>query len=197
MADMADYTAIYEAGNALVEYLRDTLCPEPVSKREQISLCTPYEPENNQLTVYMYSIEEDPAVISEGFVARSYDRETMSPTELQAGFLVTAHSNAPANLREADRYRIIGAAIQAVKDMPVLSRKYLSGSIAGKDTALRLNMDRVSNENMLKIWNNTSVPYKSSIVVRMNGIVIDSKRTRDVSRVTEIQIGVDQKEREK
>lgn len=193
---MADYSAIYEAGNALVEYLRDVMTPEPVSKREQISLCTPYEPENNQLTVYMYSIEEDPAVMSEGYVSRGYDTEVMSPMKLQAGFLLTAHSNAPANLREADRYRVIGAAIQAIKDMPVLDRKYFTGSLSGKGNEIRLNMDRVSHENLLKIWNNSSIPYKSSIVVRMNGITIDSKRSRQTSRVTEVQIGLDQKENE-
>lgn len=197
MADMADYTAIYEAGNALVEYLRDALTPEPIAKRELISLCTPFEPDNNQLTVYMYSIEEDPSVMPEGFTSGGYEQEVMAPTLLQAGFLLTAHSNAPSNLKEADRCRITGAVIQAVKDMPYLSNKYMTGSLSGKDTRISINMDRVSHENLLKIWNNTSVPYKSSVVVRMNGISIDSKRSRAIHRVTEVQIGVDNKEKEK
>ena len=50
---MADYTALVEAGNALVEMLRDTLTPEPIGNRELIALCSPHESENNQLTLYL------------------------------------------------------------------------------------------------------------------------------------------------
>ena len=50
---MADYTAIVEAGNAVVELLRDSLTPEPLGNRELIALCSPHESENNQLTLYL------------------------------------------------------------------------------------------------------------------------------------------------
>ena len=50
---MADYTALVEAGAALVELLRDNLTPEPIGNRELISLCSPHESENNQLTLYL------------------------------------------------------------------------------------------------------------------------------------------------
>lgn len=56
---MADYTAFVEAGNGLVELLRENMTPEPISKRDLISLCSPHESENNQLTVYLFHIEED------------------------------------------------------------------------------------------------------------------------------------------
>ena len=55
---MADYTALTEAGTALVELLRENLTPEPLSNRELINLCSPHESENNQLTLYLYHIEE-------------------------------------------------------------------------------------------------------------------------------------------
>ena len=56
---MADYTAIVEAGNAVVDLLRDNLTPEPLGNRELIALCSPHESENNQLTLYLYHIEEE------------------------------------------------------------------------------------------------------------------------------------------
>ena len=40
---MADYTAFVEAGNGLVELLRENMTPEPISKRDLISLCSPHE----------------------------------------------------------------------------------------------------------------------------------------------------------
>ena len=191
---MAEYTAIYEAANAVVEYLRDVLTPEPISKKEQISLCSPYEPENNQLTVYIYNIGEDPALTRSGFEGNAPDSQTMSPTALQAGLLVTAHSNAPAQVREADRCRIMGAAIKAIKDMPVIEKKYLSGSLRKSDDSIMMNMEHMNHENLMKIWNNNSIPMKLSVAVSLSGISIDSGRSRKISRVTEIIIGTDQKE---
>ena len=194
---MAEYTAIYEAGNALCEYLRDVMTPEPVGQREQIALASPYEPAGSLLTVYLYSIEEDPAYQEKGFHPVDGSSAGMDPAVLQAGFLLTAHSNAPQQMKEADRYRIMGAAISAIKDMPVLPEKYLTGSLAESGEKLLISLDRVSHENLVKIWSNSSVPYRLSVVVRMNGITIDSKRTEKLNRVTEVQIGLDQKERKK
>lgn len=193
---MADYTALYEAGNALVELLRDNLTPEPISKRELISLGSPLQNENSQMTVYLFHIEEDIQSGNRGFAPYTRNTERMSPTALSAVFLITAHSKAPVVMREADQYRMIGAAIQTLKDSPILPRKYLGGSLAESNAELRLMLERPNFDQMLKIWNSTSAPYKLSIVVRVTGINIDSKRTRTIRRVTDVQIGTDQKPRE-
>ena len=64
---MADYTALVEAGSALIELLRDNLTPEPVDNRETIALCSPHESENNQLTVYLYHVEEEARNLTSGY----------------------------------------------------------------------------------------------------------------------------------
>lgn len=56
---MAGYTAISEVGNSLVELLRREMTPEPVSKPELIGLCSPYEPEDFQLTVFLFHCEQE------------------------------------------------------------------------------------------------------------------------------------------
>ena len=189
---MADYTAIYEAGNALVELLREELTPEPISKGELISLCSPHESENNQVTVYLFHIEEDAQSGMSGYYTFSRDVEKMRPTLLTASFLITAHSKAPTQMREADQYRMMGAAIQAVKDMPVLDKRFLSGSLAQTQVELHLSVERPNFDQLIKIWNNNSNAYKLSIVVKVSGIAIDSRRTRRIHRVTDVEIGVDQ-----
>ena len=70
---MADYTALVEAGNALVELLRDNLTPEPLGNQELIALCSPHESENNQLTLYLYHIEEESQNQTSGYYAVSRD----------------------------------------------------------------------------------------------------------------------------
>ena len=188
---MADYTALVEAGNGLVELLRDYLTPEPISKRELISLCSPHESENNQLTVYLFHIEEDlQSAPGGGYIQQSRDVQQMSPARFHLSFLITAHSKAPVQLREADQYRMIGAAVQVLKDHPLLERKYLQGSMLDSDTALRLSVERPNFDQMIKIWNNTNKPYKLSIVCKIDGVLIDSKRMRRISRVSDVEINV-------
>ena len=191
---MADYTAFVEAGNGLVELLRENMTPEPISKRDLISLCSPHESENNQLTVYLFHIEEDKQVAPQaGYMQQTRNMQRMAPSRFQLSFLITAHSKAPAQLREADQYRMLGAALQVLKDQPVLDRKYLQGSLLDTGAAIHISVERPNFDQMIKIWNNTTKPYKLSIVCKLEGILIDSKRTRRVARVGDVAIALDEK----
>ena len=191
---MADYTALTEAGTALIELLRDNLTPEPLGNRELINLCSPHESENNQLTLYLYHIEEDAQNMSAGYYSVDSNTERMRPARFSLHFLMTPHSKAPAQVKEADQYRIMGAAIQTLRDNPVIPQKYLSGSLAAENAQLHVALERMSTEQLLKIWNNTSKDYKLSAVVTVMGVSIDSRRERRTSRVTEVIIGTEQKE---
>ena len=193
---MADYTALTEAGTALVDLLRDNLTPEPLGNRELINLCSPHESENNQLTLYLYHIEEDAQNLSSGYYSVDSRTERIRPAQYTMHFLMTPHSKAPAQMKEADQYRIMGAAIQTIRDNPVIPQKYLSGSLAAENAQLHVALDRVAMEQLLKIWNNTSKEYKLSMVVSVMGVTIDSRRERSVTRVTEVVIGTDEKKGE-
>ena len=173
--------------------LRDSLTPEPLSNRELISLCSPHESENTPLTLYLYSIEEDAQGQTAGYYSVDSRTERRRAAQYTLHFLVTAHSKAPAQLKEADQYRILGAAIQAIRDNPVIPQAYLSGSLAAENAQLHVMVERMSTEQLLKIWNNTSKDYKLSVVVSITGVTIDSRRERRVPRVTEVVIGTSEK----
>lgn len=191
---MADYTALVEAGNALVELLRDNLTPEPLGNRELIALCSPHESENNQLTLYLYHIEEESQNQTSGYYAVSRDVERRRPAQFTLRYLVTAHSKAPAQLKEADQHRMVGAAIQVLRDHPVIPAKYLEGSLAQEGAQLHVSVEKTPLEQMLKIWNNTSKEYKLSFVVIITGVTIDSRTERPIARVTDVAIHTRQKE---
>ena len=191
---MADYTALVEAGNALVELLRDNLTPEPLGNRELIALCSPHESENNQLTLYLYHIEEESQNQTSGYYAVSRDVERRRPAQFTLRYLVTAHSKAPAQLKEADQHRMVGAAIQVLRDHPVIPAKYLEGSLAQEGAQLHVSVEKTPLEQMLKIWNNTSKEYKLSFVVMITGVTIDSRTERLIARVTAVEIYTRQKE---
>ena len=190
---MADYTALTEAGMALVELLRENLTPEPLGNRELINLCSPHESENNQLTLYLYHIEEEAQSMTSGYYSVDSETERIRPAQYILHFLMTPHSKAPAQLKEADCYRIMGAALQTLRDNPVIPQRFLSGSLAAESARLHVMADRTAMEQLLKIWNNTSKDYKLSVVVTVTGVTIDSARTRRVPRVTEVVIGTKEK----
>lgn len=190
---MADYTALVEAGNGLVELLRDNLTPEPIGNREAIALCSPHESENNQLTVYLYQVEEDTQGVQSGYYQVDRNTQRKRPARYNLRFLVTAHSKAPAQLKEADQYRMIGAALQVLKDHPVIDAGYLSGSLAEQGAVINVVLEKTSQDQLLKIWNNTSTQYKLSFVVLLSGVEIDSRRERTITRVTDVEIYTNQK----
>lgn len=190
---MADYTALVEAGSALAELLRDNLTPEPIGNRELISLCSPHESENNQLTLYLYQVEEDTQGVQGGYYQVDRDIQRIRPSRYNLRYLVTAHSKAPAQLKEADKHRLIGAALQTLKDHPVIDRVYLSGSLADQEAVIHVVLEKTTQDQMLKIWNNTSTPYKLSFVVQLSGVEIDSRRERRVARVTDVAINTVEK----
>lgn len=192
---MADYTALVEAGNALVEMLRDNLTPEPIGNKELIALCSPHESENNQLTLYLYQVEEDTQGTESGYYPVSRTVERLRPTKYNLRFLVTAHSKAPAQMKEADQYRMVGAALQVLRDHPVIDQEYLSGSLAEQNAQIRVVLEKTNQDQLLKIWNNTSSTYKLSFVVLLSGVEIDSKKERRISRVTDVSIDTSQKSR--
>ena len=110
----------------------------------------------------------------------------MRPARYNLRFLVTAHSKAPAQLKEADRYRITGAALQVLRDHPVIDAKYLGGSLAEQQAEIHIALEKINLDQLLKIWNNNSDAYKLSFVVLLSGVEIDSRRERRVSRVTDV-----------
>ena len=190
---MADYTALVEAGNALVEMLRENLTPEPIGNRELIALCSPHESENNQLTLYLYQVGEDTQGAQSGYYQVSRDTERLRPARYNLRFLVTAHSKAPAQLKEADQYRMVGAALQVLRDHPIIDQAYLSGSLAEQNAQVHVVLEKTTQDQLLKIWNNTSTAYKLSFVVLLTGVEIDSRRERRFTRVTDVSIDTQQK----
>ena len=181
---------------ALVELLRENLTPEPLGNREMINLCSPHESENNQLTLYLYHIEEDSQNMTSGYFSVDSSTERMQPARYILHFLMTPHSKAPAQMKEADQYRIMGAALQTLRDNPVIPQRHLSGSLAAENAQLHILLDKMPMEQLLKIWNNTSKDYKLSVVVTVTGVTVDSKRIRRTPRVTEVIIGTDRKKGE-
>lgn len=188
---MTEYTAIYEAGESLAELLRSELTPEPVVKRENIGLCEPQSPEDFQLTIWIYNVE----MIKDSGTRTGYQpdpddpsRERFAPMQMKLHALVSAHSKAPAIQKCADEYRILGRALQVIRDTPSIPAEHLVGSIAEQTEPVLLEIMQLNGEELSRVWNNSSKTIRPSFGVDISQVFIGSNRVREAApRVTKAQ----------
>lgn len=192
---MGDSNSIFEAGQSLVEMLKNGLTPEPIASREAIGLCSPHEPEDYQLTVWIYNFETvNETGMNQGFSADPYNSgiERFAPIQLRLHVLITAHSKAPAQSRLMDEYRVIGRAMQLVHDTPQIDAGFLTGSLASDGSPLKLQFVNLESEELAKVWNNTSKIIKPSFGVEISNIAVSSNRIREIGKrvaSAEVRIG--------
>jgi len=193
---MGSSNAIAEAGISVVNLLKKNMTPEPIASPESVGLCMPQEPEDFQLTVWIYSFEEQKGMGGGvGFRPDAADstKERFAPMRIKLYLLVTAHSKAPAQTRSMDEYRIIGRAMQILRDMPIIESEYLEGSLASEASTISVEMINLSAEELSKVWNNPSKPVKLSFALSVT-VTIESNLVRQVdTRVGEAHIELTQK----
>lgn len=194
---MTDYTSIYEAGESLVELLRGKMTPEPITKKEQIGLCEPQSPEDFQLTVWIYNIEEQKDNSSgQGYLPDLEDPsvERFAPMQLKIHALVSAHSKAPAIQKYSDEYRMIGRALQVIRDNPSIPPEYLRGTLAIQTEPVLLEIIKIDPEQLSHIWNNTQKTLRPSFGVDITKVFIKSERTKTAApRVSYVKVDTREK----
>lgn len=162
---MASYTAIADAGESIVEVLRDNMTPEPISSPDMIGLCSPAETGDLSLGIYLFSIKEN----------REYRSTYGTPVlSLTLYYLITAYSNADVKQRAYDESYILGRAMQVLRENSIIGNEYLQGSLGQSDEELRIEQYFLSPEEMQKVWIFPNVPYHTSIGYMVYPVIIDT-----------------------
>lgn len=178
---MTDYTGIYEVGESIVNLLRNEMTPEPIAVKEHIGLCEPQSPEDFRLTVWIYNIEmiKDTGART-GFQPdpENPSLERFAPMQLKLHILISAHSKAPALQKYADEYRLIGRAMQVLRDVPSIPREHLAGSLANSEEPVLIEIKKMESEELTRVWNNSTKTIRPSFAVTVSQIFIRSERTR-------------------
>ena len=193
---MGGSNVIAEVGLSVVNVFRRNMTPEPIASPESIGLCSPQEPDDFQLTVWIYNMEEQKTAGSvSSFLPDPSNPalERFSPMQIKLYLLVTAHSKAPTLIRADNEYRILGRAVQVVRDMPVIDSSYLEGSLLSGGTNLTLEILKLSSDELSKIWNSSSKPIKMSFGLSVS-VALESTLVRTIPpHVVEAHIGITQK----
>ncbi|MUT67115.1 DUF4255 domain-containing protein [Paenibacillus sp. NEAU-GSW1] len=189
---MAGYTAIADAGASLLRLLRDNMTPDPIPRPDLIGLSSPREAGDLALSLFLFNVTEN----GEARRTSMQDRGGVlqyPPQTLDLYFLLTPHSNADRLTRSLDEQRILGKAMQTLYDNSIVKAPYLEGALAESGETLRISHASLDSDELLKLWQFGDMAYKLSTVYRVGPVLLDSNRTKSVSRVVERQIVLEDK----
>ncbi|MEN6350965.1 MAG: DUF4255 domain-containing protein [Syntrophomonas sp.] len=182
---MGSFNVVADVGNSIVKVLKDNLCPDIIPQPEMIGLGSPAEPGDFRLTLFLYNIIESGEFRHNEAVSISSTAVGYPPLSLDLYYLLTAHSASEISFRTADEHRILGKAMQALFDHAILRGPNLVGTLSEKNEEIRIVIDNLPFDLMMKLWTFPNVPYKLSVSYQVGPVYIDSTRTRPASRVLE------------
>lgn len=189
---MADYTAIAEVGETLIDLLRDNL---DSGIRDSIVIISPGEIEtgdNIRLSLFLYQIIENTHLKNQEMQTTDpFDptRLKYPPLNLDLYYMLTSH---PSNEikdkteRTKEEHSLLGRSIQILNDNSILKGSALRGSLAEHDDELHLTMVPISHGDITNIWNTfLDKPFRPSVCYQVTPVTVESTRKIESERVTE------------
>lgn len=188
---MGRYTIIAEIDDYLVNVLADGLVPELLPDKTLVGLCSPEEKGDLNVGVYLYDIRENENFRVSGMVNHSLEKQTYPPTYLSLYYIITVWSSSDIRYRAIQEHRILGRIIQMLKDQNL----WEAASFGSEGTPnIRIELLDLSPEEKIKIWNQPTVPYRTSLFFRIAPVSLDSAKERLINRVLSIDMKVEEQE---
>ncbi|MGI6778028.1 MAG: DUF4255 domain-containing protein [Acetivibrionales bacterium] len=188
---MGEYTVITDVGTSLIRLLQKNMIPEPIDKPEMIGLCSPNDPGDFQLTLYLYHIEENGDYRQNSMINENVNRLRYPPLSLKLYYLLTSHSKTGVYSRNADESMILGRAIQILHDNAVITPENLEGTLRDSGEGIQITFNKLTYEELQRIWAFPNIPYKLSVGYIVEPVLLNSRKTREVKRVTEADFSLD------
>lgn len=191
---MADFTSIVAAGSSIARYL--SLCFQerpPISDRTTNVFLVRTEDLNRHesslitlpaLTLFLYRVDFNKTMRSAWAAMSHRDGETHLPLDLH--FLLTAWAE------NADHeYRILGRAMQAIENIPILSGPLLDPITDwATHEAIQLCLEDIPTEDVMRTFDSLPVDYKLSVPYIARVVVVDGQQIRADGPVTAAVTGL-------
>lgn len=189
---MAGYSAIADVGETLVEVLKDRM--ETLVDRDEVALASPggiEASDEQRLTLYLYRIAENDYLMNTGTQETDVNRVSPAPLALDLYYLLTAYpseSGTDETTRTKEQHRVLGRAMQVLRDESVLRGSDLAGSLTEQRNlrVSRVSMNPESMDEVVNVWNTfQEKPFQPSISYLVGPVFIESTKEQEVDRVTE------------
>jgi hypothetical protein len=135
----------------------------------------------DQINLFLYQTTPNPALRNRGLqgqAARRGEEVWLSPLALNLHYLVTAYA---ADSGTANDHRLLGGAMKALHDSPLLSPDDIRTALPESDLQnqierVRITIESPSTEEMSKLWSTFQSQYRISAAYQVAVVLIDSTR---------------------
>lgn len=190
---MADYTAIADTSETIIELLRKNLVPEPIKNPQDIGLCRPDDRGNYVLGLQLYHIEENQEVKNQNKEYLDQEHYINPPTSLNLYYMLFVKSQAELSRKAIDEQRILGKAIQVLDDNSRIEAEDLKGSLMESNAVIDVQNLVMPFADAASIYNMFDRTFILSAFYKVSPVFIDMEKVRTVKRVTSAQIFVNSK----
>lgn len=184
---MGRYTIIAEIDEHLRQILADGLVPELLPDKNAVGLCSPEEKGDLNVGICLYDIRENENLRISGMVNHSMEKQTFPPTYLSLYYMITVWSASDIRYRAIQEHRILGRIIQILKDQNFWESDHFD---SGGTPNIRVEFLDLTPEEKIKIWNQPSVPYRTSLFFMVAPVSLDSAKSREIRRVMSVDMQV-------
>jgi Pvc16 N-terminal domain len=190
---MGSYTAIAEAGQALVQVIWNAIAADPtlvalIDSQDLISLESPAEHADKQdttlLSIYLYRVVEDGYLKNRGPLEGPGGSLQRPPLTLDLFYLIT-----PLLTDAADRQIVLGKVMQVLYDRPTLEGPDLAGSLAAASDMLRVVLNPVPLSEIALVWQALEIPYMLCVSYVVRVALLQSTDVGGGARITSVDQG--------
>jgi len=195
---MADFTVIGIIGEAIRELLRANLeaaFPGDFStSSDAVTLISPKDlTASHRLSLFLYHITENPFMKNQPMTKIGSDQYRYSPLCLNLYYLLIPHVVMETESQKGwDSHSLLGKAMQILYDNTILAGPVLKDLLDGmgygdfyeKIGEVRIILNSLSLDDLTKIWNSLDTSLKVSVSYEVRVVMIDSQRSKKVTRIT-------------
>jgi hypothetical protein len=123
------------------------------------------------LSLYLYQITSNAHVNNKPPISSEGGEQLYPPLSLNLSYLLT-----PLDSTARSCYLILGRAMQILASSPIIQANFLDSDRRATPPEVRLTLNRVTMEEMARIWNAFNQPYRLSVCYQVQVVSIDSIR---------------------
>lgn len=189
---MSDYTAIADVGETLIDLLRENMGDLITNPAGSIVLISPGEIDGDdsvRLSLFLYQVVENAHLKNQEMQKIGSATLEYPPLPLDLFYMLTSHPAAGISdktERTKEEHSVLGRAMQVLNDNAILAGSALRGGLIENIDELHITSNPLNLDDLTKIWSTfQDTPFRPSVCYRVQVIMIDSKRRKDVQRIVE------------
>lgn len=192
---MAGYGIISDVSEAIIRILRDGMVPDIIPGSEGIGMCHPSDKGDIQLGICLYDVKRNPDIIATDRIPVGSSKLRNPPLYVDLYYMITAYSMSDIKFRTLEEAKILGRTMQLLQSHAVLKGDILGKSAAELTQVPRIELLDLETEEKTRIWSIPDVPYKLSLFYKVYPIEIDSLTVSEISRVSTVDITLEEKKK--